>query len=67
MYSETDVSGALLPEQTLCNHYVDKNWNKFYVTKPVSLFILKPNENDFDVWIKVFALLNLFSSIFVFL
>jgi hypothetical protein len=52
---------------TSCNHYVDENWNKFYVTKPVSLFILKPNENDYDVWIKVFAVLNLVSSISVFL
>lgn len=66
-YSETSLQGQRLPGITTCNHYVDENWNKFYVTKPVSLFILKPNENDYDVWIKVFAILNLVSSISVLL
>lgn len=66
-YSETDLAAQLLTGTTTCNHYVDENWNKFYVTKPVSLFILKPNEKDYDVWIKVFAILNLVSSISVLL
>ena len=66
-HGETDVGGQLMEGLTICNHYVDENWNKFYVTRPVSLFILKPNENDYDVWIKVFAVLNLTSSIMVFL
>ena len=37
------------------------------MTITVSLFILKPNEKDYDVWIKVFAILNLVSSISVLL